>query len=289
MTAKAIDLLAQNRNGFFLMVEGSKVDWAAHANDPSGIVSDILAFDKAVAAALDFARKDGHTAVFALADHGNSGISMGNGATTKTYDKEPLSLFVDPLRRARLTGEGIGRRLDENRSNVREVVAEAWGITDLTDEEVERIVSAKKDELINAAGPILAARARIGFTTGGHTGEDVVWFAWTPRRTHPTGVIENTDVAKTIARHLGLDLDRTTRRLYVVAASAFAAVGADTRVDRSEVENPVLVVSKNGREWRFPRNRNFALIGDRQVNLPGVTVLSDDRWYLSQAAVAAVR
>ena len=53
MTDKAIDLLSQDADGFFLMVEGSKIDWAAHANDPIGIISDILAFDEAVGVALD--------------------------------------------------------------------------------------------------------------------------------------------------------------------------------------------------------------------------------------------
>jgi len=53
MTKKAIELLSQDEDGFFLMVEGSKVDWAAHANDPIGIISDVLAFDEAVGVALD--------------------------------------------------------------------------------------------------------------------------------------------------------------------------------------------------------------------------------------------
>ena len=48
MTSKAIEVLSKDEDGFFLMVEGSKVDWAAHANDPIGIISDVLAFDDAV-------------------------------------------------------------------------------------------------------------------------------------------------------------------------------------------------------------------------------------------------
>lgn len=46
MTEKAIRVLSQNPKGFFLMVEGSKIDWTAHANDPEGLVTDILAYDK---------------------------------------------------------------------------------------------------------------------------------------------------------------------------------------------------------------------------------------------------
>ena len=57
MTRKAIDILSQDRDGFFLMVEGSQVDWACHANDPAHMLSDLLAYDKAVAVALAFAKR----------------------------------------------------------------------------------------------------------------------------------------------------------------------------------------------------------------------------------------
>ncbi len=52
-------------------------------NDPIGMISDVLAFDHAVAEALRFAKKDGNTMLIAVADHGNSGISIGNMNTTK--------------------------------------------------------------------------------------------------------------------------------------------------------------------------------------------------------------
>ena len=55
MTAKAIELLSQNKKGFFLFVEGSKIDWASHANDPIGVISDMLAYDDAVRVTLEFA------------------------------------------------------------------------------------------------------------------------------------------------------------------------------------------------------------------------------------------
>ncbi|MFA6767920.1 MAG: alkaline phosphatase, partial [Parabacteroides sp.] len=54
MTRIAIDKLSKNPQGFFLMVEGSKVDWAAHANDPVGMATDMLAYDRACGVALDF-------------------------------------------------------------------------------------------------------------------------------------------------------------------------------------------------------------------------------------------
>ena len=44
MTAKAIAVLNRNKKGFFLMVEGSKIDWAAHDNEPVGVVSEVAGF-----------------------------------------------------------------------------------------------------------------------------------------------------------------------------------------------------------------------------------------------------
>lgn len=57
MTNKAITTLSKDKDGFFLFVEGSKTDWAAHANDPVGMISDVLAFDEAVGKAVEFAKK----------------------------------------------------------------------------------------------------------------------------------------------------------------------------------------------------------------------------------------
>lgn len=83
MTIKAIEILSKNTNGFFLMVEGSKIDWASHATDPIGVISDILAFDAAVGEALRFAAMDASTAVLFVPDHGNGGMTIGDRALSK--------------------------------------------------------------------------------------------------------------------------------------------------------------------------------------------------------------
>ncbi|MCL5935751.1 MAG: alkaline phosphatase, partial [Firmicutes bacterium] len=87
MTDKAVQLLSQDPDGFFLMVEGSKIDWAAHANDTSKYARDIVAFDDAVKVALDFAKQDGSTAVIVASDHANGGVSVGVWADGKYADR----------------------------------------------------------------------------------------------------------------------------------------------------------------------------------------------------------
>jgi len=76
-TILAISHLSQNQQGFFLMVEGSQIDWAGHANDSEYLVGEMLDFEKVIAAALDFAEKDGNTLVVVTADHETGGLALG--------------------------------------------------------------------------------------------------------------------------------------------------------------------------------------------------------------------
>jgi alkaline phosphatase len=78
-SGKAIELLAKNKKGFFLMIEGSQIDWAAHANAADTVVDETLDFDKAIGVALDFAEKDQHTLVIVTADHETGGVTITGG------------------------------------------------------------------------------------------------------------------------------------------------------------------------------------------------------------------
>ena len=74
-TAKAIEML-DNENGFFLMVEGSQIDFACHDNDSATMVEEMIDFNKAINVALDFAEKDGNTLVVVTADHETGGLTI---------------------------------------------------------------------------------------------------------------------------------------------------------------------------------------------------------------------
>ncbi|MFW5645307.1 MAG: alkaline phosphatase, partial [Bacteroidota bacterium] len=75
-TAKALDILSRNEDGFFLMVEGSQIDWGGHANDLDYIVSETIDFDQAVGVAVDFAKKNPGTLVVVTSDHETGGLAM---------------------------------------------------------------------------------------------------------------------------------------------------------------------------------------------------------------------
>lgn len=283
MTQKAIDILSQNENGFFLMVEGSKIDWAAHANDPIGLVSDVLAFDAAVKVALDFAKEDGNTLVVAATDHANSGMTIGNIDTSNDYDKRTLSEFLDPLKKATLTGEGLALELDEERSNIEDVMAAYFGIEDLTAEEMELIKDTDLSAMNYAVGPMIANRALIGFTTNGHTGGDVTLYVYAPENvTRLSGVVDNTDIADYVALAMGVDLAETTDKLFVRAAEALEEAGGSAEFD--EAENTIVL--KNGdKEVKIAVNTNLAVVGEETIELPGVAVYSGDQIYVSQDAL----
>ncbi len=75
-TEMALDQLANDRGGFFLMVEGSQIDWGGHANDARYIIEETLDFDNVIGEALDFAERDGNTLVIVTADHETGGFSL---------------------------------------------------------------------------------------------------------------------------------------------------------------------------------------------------------------------
>jgi alkaline phosphatase len=80
LTRVALEILSKNTNGFVLMVEGSQIDWAAHHKDAPNIISEMLDFDEAIGAALDFAQSEGHTLIVVTADHEAGGFAVHDGS-----------------------------------------------------------------------------------------------------------------------------------------------------------------------------------------------------------------
>ena len=286
MTKKAIEVLSKNENGFFLVVEGSKVDWASHANDPIGVISDTLAYDDAVKTALDFAKKDGNTVVISATDHGNGGMTIGNKATDNDYDKQPLNVFIEPLKKASRTGEGIEKLFHADKSNIAEVMAQYYGIIDLTDEEIEAIKSTSAGSMNYTVGPMISKRANIGWTTNGHTGEDVPLYIYAPEGCKKlSGVVENTDIAYYMAELFGVKLSDVTSRLFVPVRAAAEAKGAVVTWNSDDVQNPVVIITKGSDEIKIPVNKNIADVNGKMVKLDGVTVYNGIHTYVPQSAI----
>lgn len=78
--AVAAGMLKQNKNGFFMMVEGAQIDWAGEENDQAYLMAEMLDFDRAVGEALDFAEADGNTLVIITGDHETGGYALTDGS-----------------------------------------------------------------------------------------------------------------------------------------------------------------------------------------------------------------
>ncbi|MYL61245.1 alkaline phosphatase, partial [Virgibacillus halodenitrificans] len=85
MTTTALEQLSKNKDGFFLMVEGSQIDWAGHANDSVSAMSEMEDFAKAFETVIEFAKKDKHTQVVLTADHSTGGFSIGRDGEYNMY------------------------------------------------------------------------------------------------------------------------------------------------------------------------------------------------------------
>ncbi len=102
ISQKAVEFLNQkdkNNKGFFVMIEGSQIDWGGHANDADYIITEMLDFDKTLGKILDFAKKDGETLVIVTADHETGGFAinpkskMGNLVTAFTTGHHTAALI----------------------------------------------------------------------------------------------------------------------------------------------------------------------------------------------------
>ncbi|WP_438348548.1 alkaline phosphatase [Paenibacillus sp. FA6] len=283
MTKVAIDKLSTNENGFFMMVEASQIDWFGHDNDPIGMISEILAFDKAFKVAVEFAEKDGNTAVVSTSDHATGGLNMTN------YDT--MNDLRSALKGAKHTSYGIEGTINE--SNLKKVLKEEYGLTDLTKEEVAAVKKGLKDNLSPVIGHMIGKRIGVSFSTEDHTADDVGIFAYHPKNFKPTdfmgsGVIMNSDIGKYIQHVLKIDMETLEKTLYVSGA-AFIAKSATVKVDYANKENPVIVVKKGNQILKLPIDKNIALIDGKTITLNTLTLLIDGKTWVSQEAVDLIK
>jgi alkaline phosphatase len=290
MTAKAIELLSRDRRGFFLMVEGSQVDWAGHNNDPIYMTTDFIAFDDAVKVACDFARADGRTLVLAFPDHNTGGMKIGHYNTAVGYTATKVEDLVEPLYAMETTANGILSMMDRDGISLEPSLYENWGITATSDDIDEINVLAPSVGLNYAIARVISKNhTGIGWTTHGHCGETVP--LWVYGMDAPVGTIDNTDLARIAAEAMGADLDRTTRALYVdldTVTDDYVIEGDPLNRDGyGMVENPVLKV----RGAELPISKDYMIYRGRTIQLPGVTVYAPhtDKVYISQKALRILR
>ncbi|KAJ5327092.1 NADH dehydrogenase 1 alpha subcomplex assembly factor 3 [Penicillium brevicompactum] len=231
MTRTALKALSKatedSEQGFFIMIEGSRIDHAGHGNDPAAQVHEVLAYDKAFAAALEFVENDSTPGVIvSTSDHETGGLA----AARQLHKSYPEYLWLPSvLDKASHSGEYLAARLSEYLSGAgkdhkdsakkewvrKNLIKEGLGITDASDAEVDALVHPEPE-----VGPsyvfadMISRRAQVGWSTHGHSGVDVNIYASSSKDAWPlVGNNENTDVGAFLADYLDLDVNNVTKLL----------------------------------------------------------------------------
>jgi alkaline phosphatase len=220
-TAKGIELL-DNDEGFFIMVEGGKIDWACHANDAAASINNTLAFDNAVKEAIEFYNSHpDDTIVIVTGDHETGGLTLGFAGTK--YDsafteigKQKMSYeafdtyVVGPYKKSHSAGGSLADLIPEIEKN--------FGLTDRSDYENGMLAAAFKrsmggevdksaqtqdyllyggyEPLTVTITHLLNQRAGLAWTSYSHTGVPVQTFALGSGSELFNGYYDNTDIFK---------------------------------------------------------------------------------------------
>jgi alkaline phosphatase len=230
----------KNREGFFMAVEGGKIDWACHANDAMATIGDMLDFDQAVAVALEFQKRHPlQTLIVVTGDHETGGMTIGHATTgyKAYYDRllgqtnsfEHFDMNVWPAHKATYeTGYDWGQHnnLGSNPEMVA-ILADEFGLVwgDLNDDQKIKLEDAYDKSMVGdnnnkdaenqllygyynpisvTITHILNEEASIGWTSYSHTGVPVPVFAQGREAVRFAGFYDNTDIAERLAEVMDL-------------------------------------------------------------------------------------
>jgi alkaline phosphatase len=234
-TRKGIELLQDNPEGFFLTVEGGKIDWACHANDAGAAINDVIAFDNAIKAAVDFAQDHPQdTLIVVTGDHETGGMTIGFAGTQYDtfFDKVALQKksFVafnaevltpykknTPKEQAKLEdlipaikdafGLDYSTLSDFQKEQLQFAFRRSMG------DEIERPVAEDQFLLYGGYEPltvkitqIMNQTAGIGWTSYAHTGIPVSTFAMGAHQELFSGYYDNTDIFKKMVSAMNIKL-----------------------------------------------------------------------------------
>ncbi len=227
-TAKGIELL-DNPKGFFMMVEGGKIDWSCHANDAATSIIEVIEFDNAIKVALDFYKKHpDETLIVVCGDHETGGLTMGFAGThyssnfevlhhqkvsserfsniVKTYKKEKgKKANFKEMSTIIKKHYGLGdaeKDLELSKYDISKLKkAFAMSMMDRKErkyDEATYLLYGSYDPLTVTLTHMMAQKAGISWTTFSHTGTPIVVKTLGAGQNLFTGYFDNTDIAKNI-------------------------------------------------------------------------------------------
>ncbi|KAJ1860468.1 vacuolar alkaline phosphatase [Coemansia sp. RSA 2703] len=225
MTDKALQILSsatkKKSAGFFLMVEGSRIDMAAHTNDPAAHLRDIVAYWDAVSVVRKFIDENPDTVLISVSDHETGGFSVAKQLTPEYPDYLWKPEVLKPVRHSieyisfELLGQPAGDSQGSKYKFVRDTVFPDWmGIKDASHEEIMAVTSETDSvRLRQLLSNAISNRAQIGWATHGHSAVDVNLYAYGKDADLLRGNHENTEIGQFIVDALGLDLQAVTAKI----------------------------------------------------------------------------
>jgi len=195
MTKVALKQLSKNNKGFFLMVEGSQIDWASHSNDIVGVMSEMQDFELAFKQVIDFAKQKGNTLVILTADHETGGLSVGSSASGKGR----YYWNYDALNKIYYTPEKIARDAKVSKDLIEEFnKGTSIKLTAAESKSLKSVDFTDWYKSYKAVAKIINQRSFTGWTSEGHTGVDVNLYAFGPGSESLRGHWDNTKVGRVI-------------------------------------------------------------------------------------------
>lgn len=204
-TRKGIELL-DNPNGFFMMVEGGKIDWVCHSNDAGTVLREMFDFNEAVKVACDFAAKHpDETLIVVTGDHETGGLTLGFAGTGYVSK-------VDLLANQKCSLDVFTSRVDKAKAasfdELKPLITECFGLHFDAAKKDDLYVKPEEEAVLRAAFdrkalPMETVRlfdnkASIGWTSSAHTALPVVTSATGKKAELFLGMIDNTDIPKKI-------------------------------------------------------------------------------------------
>ncbi|KAL5328943.1 hypothetical protein ACEPPN_002452 [Leptodophora sp. 'Broadleaf-Isolate-01'] len=214
------DATADSDKGFFLMIEGSRIDHAGHGNDPAAQVNEVLAYDAAFASVVEFLKRSGEEGILvATSDHETGGLSVAR----QLHPLYPqYKWFPEVLANASSSAECLAGRLNnhiiQNGKSDKleefiseELVRKGLGITDLAEEELQLLMDNPPLSVYTFAD-MISRRAQIGWSTHGHSAVDVNIYG-TAGSEALHGNHENIEIGKFLRHYLDVDVKAITDEL----------------------------------------------------------------------------
>lgn len=201
ITRSAINHL-DNKAGFFLMVEGGQIDWAAHSNDAGSLIHEVIDFAKAIDVALEFYRAHPkETLIVITADHETGGLALGQrsqgyDSAVELLDAQGCSLNVLERLMASCADWAEARATLESRMGFGSKIA----ISDKQWQSLEATYAKRAKKVASEAVAILTEKSGVAWTTGSHTSATVPVYAIGKGAETFTGRQDNMDIAQKLRK-----------------------------------------------------------------------------------------